>query len=285
MWNGWTALFVASAMYSSGEMLDVLAIQTGTGWQNSTINAIPDLNITVVSAPELMTIDFSDFDALYVSDVWNARSTPDWAGVLNDRTADILAYVNGGGFVLVGNQNYGGEGTTNGDEYNFLGGLADAPADLTICAEDVVITEPDHPLFDGLTSEDLSDWACSYHGILDIGTLPILATNNAGDPVIRGGPVGAGGVFVWTLDPDFHFDLDDGVLAALVLVENAVGLVEAGPACPWDLDDNGNVGASDLLSLLVSWGPCKGCPADFDGNGVVGATDLLALLVNWGPCP
>ncbi len=56
-------------------------------------------------------------------------------------------------------------------------------------------------------------------------------------------------------------------------------------ACPWDLDDSGSVGASDLLSLLVSWGPCKGCPADFDGNGSVGASDLLALLANWGPCP
>ena len=57
------------------------------------------------------------------------------------------------------------------------------------------------------------------------------------------------------------------------------------PPCPWDLDNTGTVGASDLLSLLVSWGPCKGCPADFDGNGSVGASDLLALLVNWGPCP
>ena len=57
-------------------------------------------------------------------------------------------------------------------------------------------------------------------------------------------------------------------------------------SCPWDLDGNGSVGASDLVSLLVSWGPCKGCcPADFDGNGTVGASDLLALLVNWGPCP
>ncbi len=54
--------------------------------------------------------------------------------------------------------------------------------------------------------------------------------------------------------------------------------------CPWDLDGSGSVGASDLLSLLASWGPCKGCPADFDENGVVGASDLLALLVNWGPC-
>ncbi len=57
------------------------------------------------------------------------------------------------------------------------------------------------------------------------------------------------------------------------------------PPCPWDLDASGSVGASDLLSLLVSWGPCKGCPADFDDNGIVGASDLLALLANWGPCP
>ncbi|MEE9130665.1 MAG: hypothetical protein V3T84_11655 [Phycisphaerales bacterium] len=55
--------------------------------------------------------------------------------------------------------------------------------------------------------------------------------------------------------------------------------------CPWDLDGNGVVGATDLLSLLVNWGPCNYCPPDFDNNGVVGATDLLALLVNWGPCP
>ena len=55
--------------------------------------------------------------------------------------------------------------------------------------------------------------------------------------------------------------------------------------CPWDLDANGSIGASDLLSLLVSWGPCKGCDADFDGSGNVGASDLLALLANWGPCP
>ncbi len=55
--------------------------------------------------------------------------------------------------------------------------------------------------------------------------------------------------------------------------------------CLWDLDANGSVGTSDLLSLLVSWGPCKDCPADFDGNDNVGVSDLLALLANWGPCP
>ena len=55
--------------------------------------------------------------------------------------------------------------------------------------------------------------------------------------------------------------------------------------CPWDVDDDGSVGVSDLLALLASWGPCKGCPADFDGNDDVGVSDLLVLLANWGPCP
>jgi len=37
--------------------------------------------------------------------------------------------------------------------------------------------------------------------------------------------------------------------------------------------------------LLAAWGPNIGHPADFDDNGIVGASDLLALLANWGPCP
>ncbi len=54
---------------------------------------------------------------------------------------------------------------------------------------------------------------------------------------------------------------------------------------PGDLDGNGSVGASDLLILLASWGPCDDCddcPADIDGNCNVGASDLLILLANWG---
>ena len=85
--------------------------------------------------------------------------------------------------------------------------------------------------------------------------------------------VGAG------LDDDgCEVNCDRGALWILFL-EGAPG------NCPWDLDANGSVGASDLLALLASWGPCKGCPGDFDDNGTVGASDLLALLANWGPCP
>ena len=66
--------------------------------------------------------------------------------------------------------------------------------------------------------------------------------------------------------------------------DSDTGSINACP-CPGDLDASGEVGASDLLALLASWGPCEGCPADFDKDGSVGASDLLTLLANWGPCP
>ncbi len=62
-------------------------------------------------------------------------------------------------------------------------------------------------------------------------------------------------------------------------------LVPGSAACPEDLDDNGDVGFSDLLALLAAWGPCEGnCPEDLDENGDVGLSDLLILLAAWGPC-
>ena len=53
-----------------------------------------------------------------------------------------------------------------------------------------------------------------------------------------------------------------------------------------DLDCDGEVGVTDFLILLGSWGPCdvpSACPADLDGDGDVGVTDFLILLANWGP--
>lgn len=52
-----------------------------------------------------------------------------------------------------------------------------------------------------------------------------------------------------------------------------------------DLDNDGVVGASDLLLLLSAWGPCddcEACPSDLDFDCQVGASDLLQLLANWG---
>jgi hypothetical protein len=59
--------------------------------------------------------------------------------------------------------------------------------------------------------------------------------------------------------------------------------------CPADLDGDTNVGITDFLALLASWGACPGpcppaCPADLDGDCTVGITDFLVMLAAWGPC-
>jgi predicted outer membrane repeat protein len=58
-----------------------------------------------------------------------------------------------------------------------------------------------------------------------------------------------------------------------------------GLPCPWDLDGDGNVFVTDLLTLLSDFGSCEDSPADFDGDGCVTVVDLLALIANFGPCP
>ena len=70
-------------------------------------------------------------------------------------------------------------------------------------------------------------------------------------------------------------------------LDATVGLLlsPVGQGLPGDLDNDGQVGVSDLLILLASWGPCdicENCPADLDSDCVVGVADLLILLANWG---
>jgi surface-anchored protein len=51
--------------------------------------------------------------------------------------------------------------------------------------------------------------------------------------------------------------------------------------CPGDLDADGAVGTSDLLTLLAAWGTSDET-GDADGDGFVGTADLLLLLAGWG---
>lgn len=58
----------------------------------------------------------------------------------------------------------------------------------------------------------------------------------------------------------------------------------AQPGMPGDVDRDDIVGMSDLISVLMSWGPCPdctGCAADVDGSCDVGIGDILVVLANW----
>ncbi len=100
--------------------LEILTIETGDEWANSTINAIPGHNVTTINAAGIGRVDFTLFDVLYVTDAFENPSTPTWASELIARGPDIETYINGGGFVIVGDEAFGGNSITNGDDYNFL---------------------------------------------------------------------------------------------------------------------------------------------------------------------
>ena len=65
---------------------------------------------------------------------------------------------------------------------------------------------------------------------------------------------------------------------------NYNGIPDACEGAPGDVDGDGDVDFTDLLTLLDTWGDCppaEYCPADIDGSGSVGLSDLLLLLSNW----
>ena len=49
-----------------------------------------------------------------------------------------------------------------------------------------------------------------------------------------------------------------------------------------DLDEDGRVGFSDIMLMLVSWGKCGECPADLNHDGVVDGRDLMLMFADWG---
>ena len=55
--------------------------------------------------------------------------------------------------------------------------------------------------------------------------------------------------------------------------------------CPGDVDGDGLLSVTDLVEVILAWGPNPGHPADLDGNGVVDVEDLVEVILNWGDCP
>jgi hypothetical protein len=49
-----------------------------------------------------------------------------------------------------------------------------------------------------------------------------------------------------------------------------------------DVNADGTVDVSDVLSLIDGWGPCgEMCLDDLDANGTIGVDDLLSVLAHY----
>jgi len=61
------------------------------------------------------------------------------------------------------------------------------------------------------------------------------------------------------------------------------------PTCLGDSNGDGDVGVSEFLELVASWGACpdlpEPCPLDLNADRVVNVQDFLLVLGLWGGCP
>ena len=55
--------------------------------------------------------------------------------------------------------------------------------------------------------------------------------------------------------------------------------------CLADLDQDGEVAVSDLLTVIAQWGNDDSGLGDINHDGAVGVNDVLYALNSWGPCP
>ncbi len=60
-------------------------------------------------------------------------------------------------------------------------------------------------------------------------------------------------------------------------------VISCGVACLGDLDQDGVVNVTDLLTIIGAWGT-NNPTADLDGDGIVAISDLLTAIGNWGLC-
>jgi hypothetical protein len=137
---------------------------------------------------------------------------------------------------------------------------------------------------------------------LDPGTVPGLPAHGIGSVVrvtvggeARVGRIDGGNNYLSQSELSAHFGLgaaesideirvswSNGDVTTLRGVAVNQTLTITAGALPEDIDGDGHVNVSDLVQVILNWGPCPGCPADVDGSGVVDVNDLVAVILAWG---
>jgi glucose/arabinose dehydrogenase len=80
-----------------------------------------------------------------------------------------------------------------------------------------------------------------------------------------------------------NFDPVSGDLLAIRWDQNPIRIVPPAPACPADLDGDGQVAGGDLGLMLAGWN--QPGASDLDHDGTTNGSDLGLLLSAWGVCP
>lgn len=231
--------------------------------------------ITGPTTPNIATVNFEDFSAVYIpSSVGDTSGgiTEGQLGALNARQPDLDEYIDvvGGGLLALTEAGAAGA-------YGWLPvpiQTTTIPDDPQACPTDRLDEIPGHTV---ANCAQISP--ASYHniftgpaGYLDLSILARRAAT--GDPVLLGRLASSSLIASGDCDNNDVLDVCE--------------------FCPWDINHSGTVNASDLALLLGAWGPCDppctagvdscDCFADFNDSCGVSASDLALLLGGWGAC-
>lgn len=187
----------------TGGPISILALDTSTR-DTQVLGALTGTVFTQVSPAAFAAVDLSAYDVLYVGSAFkDGRVTipsQNALDALNARKSDIADFV-GSGHGIVALSEPIGTGC-----YAWLPVSVDSYYGYNWYYDDVVISDPCHPVMEGLTNTGLSDWVGSGHTYFtDTGLLDILATRESGEPVTLAGSFAAGKIVLTGQDPDWHF--------------------------------------------------------------------------------
>lgn len=263
-------------------------------------------------------IDFTAFDLSAYAVIVLGSNNAEYTQASVDA---VEAFVrNGGALLAISDANWGGNwGDAPTSDQLFLDrfGLImnQDRGTYTVCRDDgdfVVggVDQGDHPILDGIgcyDGEGVSPITLAPPEDVPAGVRRRILSNAEGQ-VRRNTSKGQGpsspatdddatlvlalagrGRVVGHFDRNTFFN-ENGAGTSLVRLDNTayatqlMAWLSGRLTCGGDVDADGQVNSSDLLSILAAWGAADDGPEDLDGSGSVGVSDLLAVLSGWGPC-
>ncbi len=179
----------------------VLVLHVGSytaGWNDGTFL------ISQVSVGQFATQDLTNFDVIWVDS--SVGASP----VLQDRAADLAAFVSRGGGLVAENNN----------DWGWVPNAADLAFDGRSAGDDVLLTRRGtrHRVTDGLTDAGLSNWSYSWTGYFtQTGGMHVLATTPSPDQaVLLAGSFGAGRLVYSAGVPGYYQQSNTGDSRALL---------------------------------------------------------------------
>jgi Tol biopolymer transport system component len=188
----------------------VLGISSGAYWEYASIAHLQNIEFTLVSPVQFLTVNLLEFDVLFIDDLkglssYYAINEEAVRDALYARRIELQQWLaDGHGIIALCDVARGRRAP-----YCWLPDAIRPSIDTSVYEDGVVVTAPMHPVLDGLSNETLSNWIVSlHHGFANVNSnWTVFCTSLQGVPVDLATTYGRGRVVVVAQDADYHADI------------------------------------------------------------------------------